>query len=83
MPAQAPQAGCSPVCRVLGFEDATGENKVFPQLVLARIIEPASKLGSLRVLEATGVAATSYRTCVCRHSISARVGVGAAAGPSY
>jgi len=31
-------------------------------LVLARIIEPVSKLDSLRVLEEAGVAAASYRT---------------------
>ena len=37
--------------RVLGFEDATSCDEVFAQLVLARIIEPASKLDSLRVLD--------------------------------
>ena len=36
---------------VLGFEDATGGDVVFRQLVLARIIEPVSKLDSLRVLK--------------------------------
>ena len=36
------------------------------QLVLARIIEPVSKLSSLRVLEEAGVAAASCRT-VLRH----------------
>ena len=35
--------------RVLGFEDATGGDEVFRQLVLARIIEPVSKLDNLRV----------------------------------
>ncbi len=60
------------VYRVLGFKDATGGDEAFRQLVLARIIEPASKLGSLRVLEETGVAATSYRTRACRRFISAR-----------
>jgi hypothetical protein len=35
---------------------------VFRQLVLARIIEPASKLDSLRVLEEAGVAPASYAT---------------------
>jgi hypothetical protein len=41
------------LCRsyeVLGFEQATSGDEVFRQLVLARIIEPASKLGS-RVLD--------------------------------
>jgi hypothetical protein len=35
---------------------------VFRQLVLARIIEPVSKLDSIRVLEEAGVAPPSYRT---------------------
>ena len=48
--------------RVLGFERAGGGDEVFADLVLARIIEPVSKLDSLRVLEEAGVAAASYRT---------------------
>ena len=36
---------------VLGLEQAAGGDKVFRDLVLARIIEPASKLDSARVLE--------------------------------
>jgi hypothetical protein len=42
------------LCRgyeVLGFEQATSSDEVFRQLALARIIEPASKPGSLRVLD--------------------------------
>jgi hypothetical protein len=39
---------------------------VFAQLVLARIIEPVSKLDSLRVLEEAGVAAATYRTVTRR-----------------
>jgi len=35
---------------VLGFEQAVSGDEVFDQLVLARIIEPTSKLDSLRVL---------------------------------
>jgi hypothetical protein len=35
---------------------------VFWQLVLARIIEPASKLDSLRVLDEAGVTPASYAT---------------------
>jgi transposase len=35
---------------------------VFRHLVLARIIEPSSKLDSLRVLDEAGVTAASYRT---------------------
>jgi len=48
--------------RVLGFEDATGGDEVFRHLVLARIIEPSSKLDSLRVLDEAGVTPASYRT---------------------
>jgi hypothetical protein len=47
---------------VLGFEHATGGDAVFRQLVLARIIEPTSKLDSLRVLDEAGVAPPSYAT---------------------
>jgi hypothetical protein len=36
------------------------------QLVLARIIEPTSKLDSARVLEETGISAPSYRTLLRR-----------------
>ena len=52
--------------RVLGFADATGGDEVFAQLVLARIIEPVSKLDSLRVLEEAGAGAVSYRTVTRR-----------------
>jgi transposase len=48
--------------RVLGFEDATGGDEVFKQLVLARIIEPTSKLDSARVLAEAGMASASYAT---------------------
>lgn len=48
--------------RALGLEDAAGGDEVFRRLVLARIIEPSSKLDSLRVLEEAGVPAPSYRT---------------------
>jgi hypothetical protein len=47
---------------VLGFTAAAGGDEVFRQLVLARIIEPVSKLDSLRVLAEAGVAAASYPT---------------------
>jgi hypothetical protein len=48
--------------RLLGLEDAAGGDGVFRELVLARIIEPASKLDSLRVLEEAGAAPASYAT---------------------
>jgi hypothetical protein len=50
----------------LGFDVAAGGDEVFRQLVLARIIEPTSKLDSIRVLEEAGLAASSYAT-VKRH----------------
>ena len=53
------------LCRaydLLGFADATDENAVFRDLVLARIIEPTSKADSLRVLAEVGVEAAPYRT---------------------
>jgi hypothetical protein len=37
------------------------QERAGPQLVLAQIIEPVSKLDSARVLEEAGVAAASYR----------------------
>jgi hypothetical protein len=51
---------------VLGLGAAAGGDEVFRGLVLARIIEPASKLDSLRVLQEAGVAAPSYRTVLRR-----------------
>jgi hypothetical protein len=48
--------------RVLGLEAAAGGDEVFRLLVAARVIEPVSKLDSLRVLEEAGVAAPSYAT---------------------
>jgi hypothetical protein len=52
--------------RVLGFDQATAGDEVFFQLVLARIIEPVSKLDSLRVLEEAGVRPAPYRTVTRR-----------------
>jgi Transposase DDE domain len=46
----------------LGFGRAAGGDEVFRQLVLARIIEPVSKLDSLRVLEEAGIVPVSYAT---------------------
>ena len=48
--------------RQAGLGRAADDDEVFRQRVLARIIEPASKLDSLRVLEETRVSAPSYRT---------------------
>jgi hypothetical protein len=52
--------------RVLGFDRATGADEVFRALVLARIIEPTSKLDTARVLEEVGVDAPAYRTLTRR-----------------
>jgi hypothetical protein len=57
---------------VLGFGRASGGDEMSRQLVLARIIEPASRLGSLRVLEEAGVTPTSYATLKRRLSAYAR-----------
>jgi hypothetical protein len=43
----------------LGLDDASGQDEVFRQMVLARIIEPTSKQDSLRVLAETGIEAVS------------------------
>ena len=48
--------------RVLGFDKATDRDPVFEALVLGRVIEPTSKLDTVRVLEEVGVAAPSYPT---------------------
>ena len=45
-----------------GSRGPPGGDEVFRQLVLARIIEPASKQDSLRVLEEAGAPAPSYPT---------------------
>ena len=53
------------LCRayeLLGFDQATGRDSVFRDLVLARIIEPTSKADSLRVLGEVGVEPPAYRT---------------------
>jgi hypothetical protein len=46
----------------LGLDEATGGDEMFRQLVLARIIEPTSKVDSLRVLAEAGIDAVSYAT---------------------
>jgi Transposase DDE domain len=55
---------------VLGFEAAAGGDEVFRDLVLARIVEPTSKLDAARVLEEVGAvntsATVSYRTLLRR-----------------
>ncbi len=71
LPITASRMGClldalQHAYRVLGFDQATGGDGAFFQLVLARIIEPVSKLDSARVLEEAGVAPVPYRTVTRR-----------------
>jgi hypothetical protein len=54
--------GLSSAYDALGFARAAGRDEVFRQMLLARIIEPTSKLDSLRVLAEAGVDAPSYPT---------------------
>lgn len=46
----------------LGFDEATEGDEVFYQQVLARLVEPTSKLDSLRVIQEMGMAPVSYAT---------------------
>jgi len=50
------------VYRVVGLDQACGGDEVFRLLTLARVIEPTSKLDSIRVLDEVGIAAPSYPT---------------------
>ena len=52
--------------RALGFESAAKSDNVFRDLVLARIIEPTSKIDAERVLTEVGLSPASYAT-VKRH----------------
>jgi Transposase DDE domain len=47
---------------VLGFDAAAGGDEVFKALVLARLVEPTSKLATIRVLDEIGIPAPSYPT---------------------
>lgn len=47
--------------RVLKLDTVCGRDEVFQALVLARIIEPTSKLEAIRVLEEAGAPAPAYR----------------------
>ena len=50
----------------LGFDTACGHDQVFQALVLARVIEPVSKLDTIRVLEEIGIVPPGYRTILRR-----------------
>ena len=63
------------LCRAydaVGFGEAAGGDDVFRELVLARIIEPTSKLDSLRVLAEVGIDPASYATLKRRLPIYAK-----------
>jgi Transposase DDE domain len=55
----------------LGFDTACGHDEVFQALVLARVIEPVSKLDTIRVLDEIGIVPPGYRTIVRRLPFSA------------
>lgn len=46
----------------LGFDEATGTDQVFANLVMARIVQPGSKLDSVETLAEIGVLSASYAT---------------------
>jgi hypothetical protein len=57
---------------LLGFDAASEGDEVFRRLVLARIIEPSSKLDSARVLDEVGIEPCSYPTLKRRLPVYAR-----------
>jgi hypothetical protein len=66
------------LCRaygVLGFDSVLGGDEVLRDLVLARIIEPTSKIDAEPVLTETGVAAAPYRTVKRRLPVIAKPAV--------
>jgi hypothetical protein len=77
LPITASRMGClldalEHAWRKLGFDQATAGDEVFRQLVMARIIEPVSKLDSARVLEEAGVPPAPYRTVTRRLRVFAQ-----------
>ena len=77
LPITASRMGClldalEHAWRKLGFDQATAGDEVFRQLVMARIIEPVSKLDSGRVLEEAGVPPVPYRTVTRRLRVFAQ-----------
>jgi Transposase DDE domain len=61
--------------RVLGFDGVLDGDEVLRGLVAARIIEPTSKVDSLRVLAETGVEPPAYRTLKRRLPVIAKPAV--------
>jgi hypothetical protein len=60
------------VYRALGFESVAKGDTVFRDLVVARVIEPTSKLDAARVLTEVGVESASYATVKRRLPIYAK-----------
>jgi hypothetical protein len=65
---------CRAYC-ALGFDAVLNGDEVLRDLVLARIIEPTSKIDAERVLTETGVGAASYRTVKRRLPVIAKSAV--------
>ena len=57
---------------MLGCERTSGGDEVFRQVILARIIEPASKPGALRALGAAVLAPVSHATLKRRPPVYAK-----------
>lgn len=68
----APVGGLCQAYRVLGFDSVLDGDEVLRGLVAARIIEPTSKVDSLRVLAETGVEPPAYRTLKRRLPVIAK-----------
>jgi hypothetical protein len=76
----------------LRFDGACGGDEVFRSLVLARLIEPTSKLDAIRVLTEIGLAPPAYRTIFrrlpdyatpeWRHALAAACAVHVGLGPA-
>ena len=62
----------SNVYELLGFDEVAEGDEAFRQLVLARIIEPTSKVDSLRVIDEAGIAPVSDPTLNRRPTVFAK-----------
>ena len=62
------------VYRSLGFDAATGGDEVFEHLVIARIVQPGSKLDSIETLAEIGIRSASYPTIKRRLPVYAKPG---------
>ena len=62
------------VYRGLGFDTATDGDQVFEHLVMARIVQPGSKLDSIETLAEIGISSASYATIKRRLPVYATPG---------